>query len=75
MSERLSLAMSIEEVGIYDADLKANTLWWSPEYTAMLGHDPLTFKPIPPASWEERLHPDSADSIKDAHAGLHRRRR
>ena len=55
--------MSIEEVGIYDADFKANTLWWSPEYTAMLGHDPETFVPIPPVSWEARLHPDSADNI------------
>lgn len=64
VSERLSLAMQIDEVGIYDADLRANTLWWSPEYTDMLGHDPETFKPIPPVSWEERLHPDSADAIK-----------
>ncbi len=64
LSERLSLAMQIDEVGIYDADFNANTLWWSPEYTAMLGHDPETFEPIPPTSWEERLHPDSADTIK-----------
>lgn len=64
LSERLSLAMQIDEVGIYDADFIADTLWWSPEYTAMLGHDPVTFEPIPPTSWEERLHPDSADAIK-----------
>ncbi len=66
VSERLGLALSIDEVGIYDADLKANTLWWSPEYTAMLGHDPATFVPVPPVSWEERLHPDSADHVKDS---------
>ncbi|MEL6963250.1 MAG: PAS-domain containing protein [Pseudomonadota bacterium] len=65
VSERLGLALSIDEVGIYDADLKANTLWWSPEYTAMLGHDPATFVPVPPMSWEERLHPDEADHVKE----------
>ncbi|MEM9140406.1 MAG: SpoIIE family protein phosphatase [Pseudomonadota bacterium] len=61
VSERLSLALQIDDVGIYDADFKADTLWWSPEYTAMLGHDPNTYQPIPPTSWEERLHPDTAD--------------
>lgn len=64
VSERLSLAMQIDQVGIYDADLRANTLWWSPEYTAMLGHDPETFEPVPPVSWEERLHPSEADTVK-----------
>ncbi len=63
VSERLGLAMSIDDVGLYDADFKADTLWWSPEYTTMLGHDPETFVPVPPASWEERLHPDAAEQI------------
>ena len=64
VSERLSLAMQMDQVGIYDANFKHDTLWWSPEYAAMLGHDPETYRPTPQTSWEERLHPSAADRIK-----------
>ena len=63
-SERLQLALSIDVLGIWDAELQENRLWWSPEYTAMLGHDPETYRPTPPGSWEERLHPDDAPATK-----------
>ena len=63
VSERLQLALSIDVLGIWDADLENNTLWWSPEYTAMLGHDPDSFVPQAPTSWEERLHPDEASKV------------
>ncbi|MEM7058978.1 MAG: PAS domain-containing protein [Pseudomonadota bacterium] len=64
VSERLSLAMQIDQVGIYDNDFKTDTLWWSPEYTAMLGHDPHTFLPSPYKSWEDRLHPSMSKRAK-----------
>lgn len=64
VSERLSLAMQIDQVGIFDADLVADTLWWSPEYTTMLGHDPETFRPIPSSSWEDQLHPAAAERTR-----------
>ena len=61
-TDRLELALSMDGVGIWDADLKRNKVWWSRKYTELLGYDPDTFKPSN-TIWEEVLHPEVAQEV------------
>lgn len=62
IADRLELALSMDGVGIWDAHLEHNKVWWSHNYTKLLGYDPETFTPTV-STWEEILHPDVADDI------------
>lgn len=57
--ERLKLAVTATRSGIWDADLRSGSSWWSPEFLAMLGYDP---GELPPrvGTWEALIHPDDA---------------
>ncbi len=60
--ERLRLALTATNQGLYDLDLKTEERIFNPEYALMLGYDPATFhEPI--SEWIARLHPDDRESV------------
>ncbi|OFW47159.1 MAG: hypothetical protein A3J29_02140 [Acidobacteria bacterium RIFCSPLOWO2_12_FULL_67_14b] len=58
--ERLRLALSAANQGLYDFDVQTGEVVVSPEYARMLGYDPTGFRESL-GSWIERLHPDDRD--------------
>jgi len=67
--ERLRLALSATNQGLYDVDLTTGKVLVSPEYATMLGYDPATFHETED-HWREMLHPDdwtTATAIYDAY--------
>jgi PAS domain S-box-containing protein len=60
--ERLRLALTAANQGLYDLDLKTEERIVNPEYALMLGYNPATFhEPI--SEWIARLHPDDRESV------------
>ncbi len=55
--ERLSLALESAESGLWDWDLRQQSLYISPRYASLLGLQPHELG-HDPAAWLERLHPD-----------------
>jgi PAS domain S-box-containing protein len=60
--ERLRLALTSANQGLYDLNIQTGNAIVSDEYATMLGYDPKTFKETN-AKWLERLHPDDAEKI------------
>ena len=60
--ERLALALTAGQMGVYDWSVKANLLWWSPEIYAVFGVDPDSFTPTP-ESLTELMHPEDRDAF------------
>ncbi|GAB4326119.1 MAG: hypothetical protein OHK0047_11380 [Leptolyngbyaceae cyanobacterium] len=60
--ERLRLALTSANQGLYDLNVQTGKAIVSPEYAAMLGYDPATFEETN-AKWIERLHPDDIEPI------------
>ncbi len=60
--ERLSLALTASNQGLYDLNLKTGEAIVNPEYALMLGYDPLTFQETN-AKWLERIHPDDQEAV------------
>ncbi|KAM3110445.1 PAS domain-containing protein [Phormidesmis sp. 146-33] len=60
--ERLRLALTAANQGLYDLDLRTEERIVNPEYALMLGYDPATsHEPI--SEWIARLHPDDRESV------------
>jgi len=61
--ERLEYAIEGTNDGLWDWNLEANTLYFSPRWKAMLGYKddelPNTYQ-----SWADRVHPDDIEKIK-----------
>ncbi len=55
--ERLRLALSAGQMGVYDLSIKHDVLWWSPEVYAVFGVSPETFIPTRDA-FTELVHPE-----------------
>ena len=71
IADRLELALSMDGVGIWDAHLEHNEVWWSHNYTELLGYNPESFTPTG-TTWEEILHSEVADDvISQVNAFLH----
>jgi PAS domain S-box-containing protein len=60
--ERLRLALTAANQGLYDLDIKTEEIVVSPEYALMLGYDPATFHETK-SRWIESLHPDDRESV------------
>ena len=60
--ERLRLAVSAGNVGIYDLNVQTGIATVNDEYAAMLGYEPSTFVETN-QSWRDRLHPDDAARV------------
>ena len=55
--ERFELAVSGSQDGLWDWDVEANHVWYSPRLRAILGYDEQEF-PNQPGETEKRVHPD-----------------
>lgn len=64
--ERLRLALSSANQGLYDLNLITGKAVVSPEYVTMLGYDPKTFTETN-AKWLERLHPDDRERVSQVY--------
>lgn len=60
--ERLRLALTASNQGLYDLDIKTGEIVVNPEYALMLGYDPATYH-VTKSSWIESLHPDDRESV------------
>ncbi|RZM77901.1 PAS domain S-box protein [Leptolyngbya iicbica] len=64
--ERLSLALSSANQGIYDLNLKTDEAIVGREYALMLGYDPDHFAETV-TSWRQRVHPEDQAAVKAAY--------
>jgi PAS domain S-box-containing protein len=60
--ERLRLALTASNQGIYDLNLKTGVAIVNPEYATMLGYDPSHFQETN-TQWVERLHPEDKETV------------
>lgn len=60
--ERLRLALSAADQGLYDLNVQTGEVVVSPEYATMLGYDPAEFHETN-AAWIERMHPDDRGPV------------
>ncbi|PSB05889.1 histidine kinase [filamentous cyanobacterium CCP2] len=60
--ERLRLALTASNQGLYDLNIKTEEVVVSPGYALMLGYDPATFH-VTKSKWIESLHPDDRESV------------
>lgn len=60
--ERLRLALTASNQGLYDLNIKTEEIVVNPEYPLMLGYDPATFH-VTKSWWIENLHPDDRESM------------
>jgi PAS domain S-box-containing protein len=60
--ERLRLALTAANQGLYDLNIKTEEIVVNPEYALMRGYDPATFHETK-SSWIESLHPDDRESV------------
>ena len=60
--ERLRLALSAANEGLYDLNVQTGACTVSPEYALMLGYDPAEFHETNEA-WRDRLHPDDRTEV------------
>ena len=62
--ERLSLALEAANDGLWDWNIKAGTVYFSPRYYTMLGYEANEF-PASYEAWAEILHPDDRESTQE----------
>jgi len=67
--ERLRLALTASNQGLYDMNLKTEEIVVNPEYALMLGYDPATFHETK-SRWVESLHPDDRESMVAVYSGF-----
>lgn len=58
--KRLDLALQVTDDGLWDWDIEADAVYFSPTYYTMLGYEPYEFSPSF-QKWKDLLHPDDAD--------------
>jgi PAS domain S-box-containing protein len=64
--ERLRLALTAAEQGLYDLNVRTGETIVTPEYARMLGYEPDEFTETN-QRWIERLHPDERDAVAEAY--------
>jgi PAS domain S-box-containing protein len=67
--ERLRLALTASNQGLYDMNIKTEEIVVNPEYALMLGYDPATFHETK-SRWVESLHPDDKESMVAIYNGF-----
>ncbi len=60
--ERLALALKAGQMGVYDFNVTADALWWSPEIYGVFGVSPERFVPTR-ESVPRLIHPDDRDTF------------
>ncbi|NJR62901.1 MAG: PAS domain S-box protein, partial [Cyanobacteria bacterium CRU_2_1] len=64
--ERLRLALTASNQGLYDLNIKTEEVVINPEYALILGYDPATFH-VTKSTLIESLHPDDRESVLAAY--------
>ncbi len=64
--ERLRLALTAANQGLYDLDVQTGEAEVSPEYATMLNYDPAEFRETN-ARWIERLHPADRERVTEVY--------
>lgn len=64
--ERLRLALTAANQGLYDLNIETEEVVVNPEYALMLGYDPATYH-VTKSKWIESLHPDDRESVVAAY--------
>jgi PAS domain S-box-containing protein len=67
--ERLRLALTASNQGLYDMNIKTEEIVVNSEYALMLGYDPATFHETK-SRWVESLHPDDRESMVAIYNGF-----
>jgi diguanylate cyclase (GGDEF)-like protein/PAS domain S-box-containing protein len=62
--ERYALAVAGSDVGIWDWDLRADTVYYSPRWVAMLGCEPGEIGKSP-SEWFDRVHPQDIERLRN----------
>ncbi|PSB43921.1 serine/threonine protein kinase [Cyanosarcina cf. burmensis CCALA 770] len=60
--ERLRLALTAANQGLYDTNIKTGEIVFNPEYALMFGYDPATLHTTK-NEWIESVHPDDRESV------------
>jgi PAS domain S-box-containing protein len=60
--ERLRTALDVAHAGVWDYDLAANAVFWSPTVYTLLGYQPGECEPSAEA-WQRRVHPDDLPRV------------
>jgi diguanylate cyclase (GGDEF)-like protein/PAS domain S-box-containing protein len=61
--ERYALAVQGANDGVFDWDLRSDSIYFSPRWKKMLGYSELEVSPSP-REWFERIHPDDEPSFR-----------
>ncbi|MBP5974044.1 PAS domain S-box protein [Brasilonema sp. CT11] len=64
--ERLRLALTAANQGLYDLNIETEEVVVNPEYALMLGYDPATYH-VTKSKWIESLHPDDREPVVAAY--------
>jgi PAS domain S-box-containing protein len=64
--ERLRLALTAAQQGLYDLNVQTGETTVNAEYALMLGYDPAEFRETY-AAWAARLHPDDREAVAAAY--------
>ncbi len=62
-SERLSIAMRVAKAGAWNWDLRAQQIFWTPEFESLFDYDPGSTQQIY-REWLDRIHPDDRDRVE-----------
>lgn len=61
--ERLRLAMTGAQMGMWDVDLLTGQAIWSEQHFTMLGYEPVTTGEATEEMWMSRIHPDDLERV------------
>ena len=62
LSERLSLATAVAKIGVWEWELKGNTLTWDATMFGLYGLEPAV--PMPRARWAAAVHPEDLPAVE-----------
>ena len=62
-SERLSISMRVAKAGAWNWDLRAQQIFWTPEFESLFDYEPGSTKQVY-SEWLDRVHPDDRDRVE-----------
>jgi PAS domain S-box-containing protein len=62
-SERLSISMRVAKAGAWNWDLRAQQIFWTPEFESLFDYEPGSTQQVY-SEWLDRLHPEDRDRVE-----------